>query len=441
MDVGEPVVAAAVTEGEPLVIDAELVEDRGVDVVDVDGSGDDGIAEVVGFAVGHPATEAAAGEEDRIAIDMVVAAAAGVHGRGVGRAPHLTGPDDNRLVEEAAGLEIDDQGCHRLLGDGGVLGMVLDDLAMLIPGGIVAVEARAGDLDEPDAALDEPAGPEGLGGVEPLVLVGGVEAVEPADVLRLATDVDDVGDGGLHPKGRLVVGDQGLDRRAVGSGGGEASILGLKQGELATLESLGIGSDDVVDRRAGGPEQRRLMGGGEIGAAEVLQAAVGNPIVVEDDIAREIVVLFPQAVGDPGAEARGGADDPAGVEEEILLAVEREFADHRADDAQLVGDLGDAGEEIADPQPTFPLPAKLPRAAEPDPVGVRLRPLRDVRVADLRPFVGFEHRFGIEEIDMARAAVHEAEDDVAGPGARRGRRCPGGAGAEEAGERKHPEAR
>ena len=64
MDVGEAVVAAAVAEGEPLVIDAELVEDRGVDVVDVDGIGDDGIAEVIGRTVGHPPTEAAAGKED-----------------------------------------------------------------------------------------------------------------------------------------------------------------------------------------------------------------------------------------------------------------------------------------------------------------------------------------------------------------------------------------
>ena len=41
MDIGEPMVAAAVSEGELLVIDPELMEDRGVDVVDIDGIGDD----------------------------------------------------------------------------------------------------------------------------------------------------------------------------------------------------------------------------------------------------------------------------------------------------------------------------------------------------------------------------------------------------------------
>ena len=48
VDVGEAVVAAAVAEGEALVVEAELVEDRGVDVVDGQGVGDDGVAEVVG---------------------------------------------------------------------------------------------------------------------------------------------------------------------------------------------------------------------------------------------------------------------------------------------------------------------------------------------------------------------------------------------------------
>ena len=182
------------------------------------------------------------------------------------------------------------------------------------------------------------------------------------------------------------------------------------------------------------------MGRGEIGAAEVLQAAVGDPVVVENDIAGEVVVLRPQAVRNPGAKAWGGADDPPGVEEKVLLAVERKFADHRSDDAQLVGHLGDPGEEVADPQAALPALAKLPRAPEPDPIGVGLRALRDIRVADLRPFVGLEHRLGIEEIDVARAPVHEAEDDVAGPGASGGRRCRGGLWPEEAGERKHSES-
>ena len=54
MDVGEPVVAAGVAEGEAFVVDAELVQQRSVDVVDAHGVARDGVAELVGFAVSRP---------------------------------------------------------------------------------------------------------------------------------------------------------------------------------------------------------------------------------------------------------------------------------------------------------------------------------------------------------------------------------------------------
>src|SRR4051812_21380558 len=52
-DVGEAVVAALVLVGQPLVVDAQEGEDRGVEVVDVDAVGGDAVAERVGRAVGE----------------------------------------------------------------------------------------------------------------------------------------------------------------------------------------------------------------------------------------------------------------------------------------------------------------------------------------------------------------------------------------------------
>ena len=49
--IGQAVVAARVAVGEPLVVDAEQVQDRGLQIVDVDGVLDDVVAEVVGAAV------------------------------------------------------------------------------------------------------------------------------------------------------------------------------------------------------------------------------------------------------------------------------------------------------------------------------------------------------------------------------------------------------
>jgi hypothetical protein len=54
MHIREPPVAATVAVGELFVVEAHLMQNGGVDVVDADGI-DDGIrAELVGFAVGVP---------------------------------------------------------------------------------------------------------------------------------------------------------------------------------------------------------------------------------------------------------------------------------------------------------------------------------------------------------------------------------------------------
>ena len=53
VDIGQPEVAAAVAVGQPLVVDAQQVQDRGVQVVDVDAVLDGVHAELVGGAVGR----------------------------------------------------------------------------------------------------------------------------------------------------------------------------------------------------------------------------------------------------------------------------------------------------------------------------------------------------------------------------------------------------
>ena len=55
MDVGEAVIAAAVAVGQAFVIEAHLVQDRGVQVVDVDLVLDRVPAVVVGRSVDHAA--------------------------------------------------------------------------------------------------------------------------------------------------------------------------------------------------------------------------------------------------------------------------------------------------------------------------------------------------------------------------------------------------
>ena len=74
VDVGQAEVAAGVTVGQPRVVEAQAVQHRGVQVVDVDRLLDGAEAELVGRAVNVAAVDAAAGHPHREAVVIVVAA-------------------------------------------------------------------------------------------------------------------------------------------------------------------------------------------------------------------------------------------------------------------------------------------------------------------------------------------------------------------------------
>jgi hypothetical protein len=84
------------------------MQHRGVEVVDVHGVFGDGVAEFVGLAEGDAGFDAAAGEPDGEGLGVMVAAgelgaaAILVHGG----AAELAAPDDEGLVEEAAGFQV-----------------------------------------------------------------------------------------------------------------------------------------------------------------------------------------------------------------------------------------------------------------------------------------------------------------------------------------------
>jgi hypothetical protein len=69
----------------------------------------------------------------------------------VDRAAELAAPDDQRLVEAAALLEVLDEAVARLVHVAALVGHAAGDVAVVVP--VVVV-----DLHEPHAALDQPAG-------------------------------------------------------------------------------------------------------------------------------------------------------------------------------------------------------------------------------------------------------------------------------------------
>ena len=72
LDVREAIPTSLVLEGQPLVVDAEQVEQRGLEVVDVHRVAHDVVPELVGLAVRDAALHAAAGHPDRERSRMVI---------------------------------------------------------------------------------------------------------------------------------------------------------------------------------------------------------------------------------------------------------------------------------------------------------------------------------------------------------------------------------
>src|ERR1051325_7832653 len=96
MNIGQPVVPALEFEGELLMVEPELVQDRGVEVVDVDAVLDDVIRIIIGLPVRVAAFDAGAGQPDAEAARVVVAPVIvlGERTLRIDGPPELATPDD-----------------------------------------------------------------------------------------------------------------------------------------------------------------------------------------------------------------------------------------------------------------------------------------------------------------------------------------------------------
>src|SRR6266498_5381634 len=159
MYVREPVITALEAEDELLVIDAEAMQDGGVLVVYVDRILDDIMAKVVGLAIGDAPLDPAAGHPNA-EVSAVMVAAVVVRfdlALAVNRAAELAAPNDQRVVQHAAGLEILDQ---RRTGLVGVLHLLADpvrQVAVLVPAAVIK-------LDKPHVAFGHAPGQEAVVG-------------------------------------------------------------------------------------------------------------------------------------------------------------------------------------------------------------------------------------------------------------------------------------
>jgi len=152
VDVGESEIAAGVVVGQPLVVEAEGVEDGCLDVMHMERILDNMEAKVVGGAIRDARFDSAAGHPHREGLRMMVASRTPPQGRvrlHHRRAAEFAAPDHQRLVEHAALFQIGDQRSARLIGGGTVFFAVALHVAVSVPTLVVNV-------DKPHAPLDHP---------------------------------------------------------------------------------------------------------------------------------------------------------------------------------------------------------------------------------------------------------------------------------------------
>jgi hypothetical protein len=108
VDVGETVAAALEAEGQFCVVDAQAVEQRCVQVVDVDGVLGDVVAVVVGAPVSLPAFDAASGQPQTETSRMMIPSVVILReiSLAIDGATELAAPDDQRVIEQASLFEI-----------------------------------------------------------------------------------------------------------------------------------------------------------------------------------------------------------------------------------------------------------------------------------------------------------------------------------------------
>ena len=320
------------------MVDAQQRQHRRVEVMHAHDIFDGSVAEFVRAAPGHAGLDAAAGHEDAEGKNVMISSAALPH-RG---ASEFTAPEDEGVLEQSTLGEIRDECGSGTIRRGGAVLHSLFKLAVVVPGAVI-------ELNHAHAALGEAAGEEAVRGKGAIARF--LDAVKVEGGLALAGEIGQLRNARLHFKRHLVLGDA---RRDFGV------VLFFRKEAVETLDLLDdlslraladtVRIADVVHRVALRLELDSLEPAREHAAAPLTRGDGLLAILAgrsQDDEAGEVLRFGAEAVLQPRPHARAALDDGAGVHEGVGSVVVDLLGLHRADHAELVGLLGDLGEEIA----------------------------------------------------------------------------------------------
>ena len=258
VDIGEAEISTLEAVGHAGVIEAEEMERGGLEIVDVDGVGEDIDAEVIGFAVGDAWFDAPAGHPRGVSVGVMVPAPAfavvefALDERG---ATEFAAPDDESILEETEALEILDEGGAGLIG--------IAALGVEFGGqGIMLIPASVHELNAAGTAFDQAPRHQAVMRESAWFIDLGPVAFE--NLLWFLRKVGEFGDAGLHPERHFVLGDAGGDFGVAGFVEFEFVDFGEVIEEAAFdigTEAIGVG--EVENRFIAAAELDSLVAGGE----------------------------------------------------------------------------------------------------------------------------------------------------------------------------------
>ena len=275
----------------------------------------------------------------------------------VGVRPNSPPQIDQRVVEHPALLEVLEERGDRPVALAGELAVAGLEVVVVVPGLAVAVP----ELDEADPALEQPPGRQELPGVD-------AGAVHLADRLRLLGDVERVGGLGLHPVRQL----ERLDARLeLGLAAAAVEVPPVELGQQVELGALGLRADRAVpdvrdqllDLGVLAVDVRALVDPGQERRLPVLRLGDREAARAHHDEAGQVLVLRPEPVEHPRADARPGLPRLAAVHQHQRRLVIGDVGVHRADHADVVDHLGGVREQVADLDAALAVLLELERRA------------------------------------------------------------------------------
>jgi len=417
VDIGESEVTALEPIGELRVVDAQSVEERGVEVVDVDRVFHDVVTVIVGFPVHVTGFDSGTGDPIGEATSVVVATVVGLGqlALAIDGAAELSAPDHEGILEKSPLLEVSNECGAGLVDVAALTANLAGEIAVLIP-------AAVHELHEADAAFDHAPGEQTISCE---TAVGGIllQPIHLLDMGRFGGEVGEFRNGHLHLVRHFVLGDAGLDFRVAEVLGGEGIEFADAVEHLTAVGTVDAGRVGEIENGIAGPGAEAntlVLGGKETGPPhagdEGLIGFVAAPLGDHDDEGGEVLVLGTDSVAEPGSKAGATGLLGSGLNVGESRVVIDGLGVHRLDEAEVISDGPDVGEQFAHPDAGFPVALEVEHGSDAGKRGLSRGHSGDALAhadgaGQFLAVVLSELRFVVVEVDVGRPSGHEEEDD------------------------------